>query len=80
MARPVRPGATAVQRQVALQYGIGEKAVLDRSQPQAFKLAVYRLRHEANLTLNEVAALVGVSAPRFSRIQAEMERPEKTIK
>lgn len=80
--QPLRPSATAVLRQVARQYGIGEKSVLDRSQPLAFKTAVYRLRREANLTLGEVAALAGVSAPRVSQIQAEMERPgkRKTIK
>jgi len=59
---------------VARQYGIAEKAVLDRSRPEAFKLVVYRLRLEANLTLREVAALAGVSAPRVSQIQAEMEK------
>ena len=80
--QPLRPSATAVLRQVARQYGIGEKSVLDRAQPLAFKTAVYRLRREANLTLGEVAALAGVSAPRVSQIQAEMERPgkRKTIK
>lgn len=72
--QPLRPSAPQRLRQVARQHGIGEKAVLDRSRPEAFKLAVYRLRREANLTLNEVAALAGVSAPRVSQIQAEIEK------
>jgi hypothetical protein len=37
-------------------------------------MAVDRLRRQANLPIRDVAAFVGVSAPWFSQIQAEIER------
>ncbi|SRR5258706_343968 len=56
-----------------VRHGLAQKQVLDRSHPDAFKRAVYLLRRQANLTLNEVAALARVSPPRVSQIQAEVE-------
>jgi transcriptional regulator with XRE-family HTH domain len=47
--------------------------VLDRASGSAFKAAVYLLRREANLSLKEVAVLAGVSCPRISQIQRELD-------
>lgn len=76
--QPLRPSAEQVIQQVAKTYGLTQKRVLDRSHPEAFKEAVYRLRRPTNLTLNEVATLGGISAPQVSQIQAEMEIKKKT--
>lgn len=73
--QPLRPSVAQIVQQVAHRFGISENAVLAGPRAEAFKLAVYRLRREANLTLNEVAALAGVSAPRVSQIQTQMEKP-----
>lgn len=72
--QPARPDAQAVLADVAERYGLNRRQVLDRSHPQAFKLAVYRLRREANLPLREVAAIAAVSPARISQIQTEVER------
>ena len=71
---PLRPSRQQVLEQIAGKYGLTPKGVLDRSHPEAFKLAVVRLRRQANLTLNEVAALAGISASRISQIQTEIEK------
>jgi hypothetical protein len=42
-----------------------------------WRLAVYLLRRQANLTLNEVATLACISPPRVSQIQAEVEGKKK---
>jgi transcriptional regulator with XRE-family HTH domain len=41
---------------------------------EAFKAAVYLLRRAANLPLDEVARRAGISPPRVSQIQTEIER------
>ena len=64
-------------RQVGKTYGLAQNKVLDRSHPDAFKRAVYLLRRQANLTLNEVATLARISPPRVSQIQAEVEGKKK---
>ena len=71
--QPARPDAQAVLSEVAKRHGMSPQQVLDRSHPQAFKLAVYRLRREANLPLRKVAEMAGVSPGRVSQIQAEVE-------
>jgi len=76
--QPLRPSAEQVLRQVAKFYGLAPMKVLDRSHPDAFKRAVYLLRRQANLTLNEVAARARISPPRVSQIQAELEGREKS--
>lgn len=71
--RPLRPSRAEVLDQIAKTFGLPHKKVLDRSHQEAFKLAVYRLRRHANLTLGEVAALGGISPARVSQIQSEVE-------
>jgi REP element-mobilizing transposase RayT len=71
--QPARPSAHAVLGATAKDYGMTPKEVLGRSHPQAFKMAVYRLRREANLPLRTVAEMAGVSPGRVSQIQAEVE-------
>jgi REP element-mobilizing transposase RayT len=71
--RPGRPGAAAIVRAVADAHGIPQARVLDRSNPEAFKHAVYLLRRVGNLPLNEVAQRAGISIGRVSQIQTEME-------
>ena len=47
---------------------------MDRRASQAtYRVAVYLLRRAANLPLEEVAALAGVSSPRVSQIQRGIE-------
>ena len=71
---PTRPDASAIESNVAKTYGIPRMRVMDRASGEAFKTAVYLLRRAANLTLAEVATRAGVSPPRVSQIQAEIER------
>lgn len=70
---PARPAPEAILAAVAHAYELPEEAVLQRSGGAAFKAAVYLLRRRGNMTLREVAALVGISAARVSQIQAEIE-------
>jgi transcriptional regulator with XRE-family HTH domain len=46
---------------------------MERASGQGFKHAVYLLRRQANLSLQEVAAMAGVSIGRISQIQGEIE-------
>ncbi len=71
--QPGGPTASTILKQIAKAYLISEARVLDRSHPQAFKAAIYRLRREANLPLKQVAMMAGVSPGRVSQIQAEVE-------
>jgi REP element-mobilizing transposase RayT len=68
-----RPKAEHIVRAVARAYEIARPAVLDRASGEPFKHAVYLLRRRANLPLQEVAALAGVSIGRISQIQSEIE-------
>ena len=53
---------------------VAPERVLDRRANQAtYRVTVYLLRRAANLPLEEVAALAGVSAPRVSQIQRAIE-------
>lgn len=70
---PVRPDRVLILGEVAKAYDVPLADVLDRSSGPAFKAAVYLLRREANLSLKEVAKLAGVSCPRVSQIQRELE-------
>jgi putative transposase len=78
--QPMRRSASAVLDDVAQRHGLTRAQVLERSHPQAFKSAVYRLRREANLPLREVASMAGVSPARVSQIQAQMERASADYK
>ena len=71
--RLVRPDQETILREVALVYCLSPEKVLDRASGPAFKAAVYLLRRTANLSLKEVAQLAGVSCPRISQIQTELE-------
>ena len=48
-------------------------AVLDRRHAQAYRGAVYLLRRVVNEPIGKVARRAGISAPRVSQIQAEVE-------
>jgi REP element-mobilizing transposase RayT len=70
---PIRPDRQRIVEEVAKTYGVAPSDVLDRASGSAFKAAVYLLRREANLSLKEVAVLAGVSCPRISQIQRELD-------
>lgn len=70
---PARPSVEAILETVAKGYGLSKEQILDRSMGLPFKVGVYLLRWRGNLALREVAELAGISAPRVSQIQAEME-------
>src|SRR5215813_1244417 len=72
-SRTTRPNAEHILRAVAKAYDIERPAVLDRTSGEPFKHAVYLLRRRANLPLQEVASLAGVSIGRISQIQSEIE-------
>jgi putative transposase len=75
---PLRPEAAAIEARVARAYRILPERVLDRLSGEAYKAAVYLLRRAANLPLAEVAKRAGVSPPRVSQIQAEIEKDKLT--
>jgi len=72
--QPTRPSAQAIEAAVAKRYGVPVANVLERSNADARKAAVYLLRRVANLPLALVAKRAGVSPPRVSQIQAAIER------
>jgi REP element-mobilizing transposase RayT len=71
---PMRPDASAIEADVARAYNVPRSRVRDRVSGEAFKAAVYLLRRAANLPLDEVARRAGISPPRVSQIQTEIER------
>jgi REP element-mobilizing transposase RayT len=71
---PLRPSATAIENGVAKTYGVPPNRVMHRSSGEAYKAVIYLLRRAANLPLAEVARRAGVSPPRVSQIQAQVER------
>jgi len=71
---PLRPDPGAIVAGVAKAYRISPERVLDRTSGEAYKAAVYLLRRAANLPLAEVAKRAGISLPRVSQIQAEIEQ------
>ena len=75
---PLRPDAVAIEMGVAKAYRISVDRVLDRASGEAYKATVYLLRRAANLPLAEVAKRAGISLPRVSQIQAEIERGKLT--
>ena len=72
--QPTRPNAQTIEAAVARCYGVPVANVLERSNADAYKAAVYLLRRVANLPLARVAKRAGVSPPRVSQIQAAIER------
>ncbi|WP_089937006.1 REP-associated tyrosine transposase [Candidatus Entotheonella palauensis] len=73
---PHRPLADDILAAVSAAYDRPLDLVSERSHPQAFRAWVYLLRRAANLRLKEVARLAGISAPRVSQIQREIEQGE----
>ena len=74
----LRPDAAAIEAGVAKAYRISIDRVLDRASGEAYKAAVYLLRRAANLPLAEVAKRAGISLPRVSQIQSEIEKGKLT--
>lgn len=68
-----RPSVDAILEAVTKAYGLSRERILDRSTGFPFKVAIYLLRRRGNLALREVAGLAGISPPRVSQIQAEMD-------
>lgn len=75
--RPERPLASDILTAVNTAYNRPLELVPDRSFQPAFRAWVYLLRRVANLRLKDVAALAGISGPRVSQIQQEIEQGEK---
>ena len=59
--------------EVAKAFGLARGAVLDRRHAPAYRGAVYLLRRVVNEPIAKVARRAGISAPRVSQIQAEVE-------
>ncbi|MFQ5683246.1 MAG: transposase [Candidatus Binatia bacterium] len=78
--KPLCPGADEMVATVARAYGILASRVLDRSHVEAYWLAVYLMRRVGNLSLQEVAERVGVSAARISQIQTKIEQGQTSAK
>ena len=70
---PARPSAERILRAVARAHKIPLSATMERDSGPGFKHAVYLLRRQGNLSLQEVAAMAGVSIARVSQIQGEIE-------
>lgn len=75
--RPERPLASDILTAVSTAYNRPLELIPDRSFQPAFRAWVYLLRRAANLRLKEVAALAGISGPRVSQIQQEIEQGER---
>lgn len=73
---PARPTTHQIARAVAAVHGSNPSAVFDRGAGTAFQHAVYLLRRRANLSLKEVAELVGISIGRVAQIQSKIESAE----
>lgn len=79
---PLRPSAQAVLAALAREHGLDLRQAFPKHSHPAFKQAIYLLRRAANLSLAEVARRAGVSAPRVSQIQREIEsnEPDKLLR
>ena len=73
---PSRPTVHQIVRAVAAAHGIKPGTVLERGAGKAFQHAVYLLRRRANLSLQEVAELAGISIGRVAQIQSRIEAGE----
>ena len=76
LREPARPSPEEVLAEVAKAFGLTRAALLDRRHAQAYRCAVYLLRRVANDPITQVARRAGISAPRVSQIQSEMEKSE----
>ena len=70
---PARPNPGELLTEVAKAFGLARGAALDRRHAQAYRGAVYLLRRVVNEPIGKVARRAGISAPRVSQIQAEVE-------
>ncbi|TLS77970.1 transposase [Mariprofundus erugo] len=71
--QPLRPDASSVLHMVATFCACDEHDILSRSNRLVYMLGVYLLRKMANLPLADVAEMCGVSSPRISQIQSEVQ-------
>jgi REP element-mobilizing transposase RayT len=72
--KPLRPSLDEILSAVGRTYGISADHVLDKSEVEAYWLAVFLMRRTGNLSLQEVAEHAGVSPARISQIQTKIER------
>lgn len=79
---PARPTIEAIIEQITQKYKIAAQALWSRENQDAFKAGVYLLRRAGNIPLKEVAVIAGISEPRISQIQREVEsrNASKTLK
>jgi REP element-mobilizing transposase RayT len=70
---PTRISQRTILEWVGKVYRLDPATVTTRENAEAYRCAAYLLRRAANVPLNEVAALFGVSASRISHIQRSME-------
>lgn len=78
--KPLCPGVDEIVATVRRAYDVPASRVLDRSHVEAYWLAVYLMRRVGNLSLQEVAGRVGVSAARISQIQTKIEQGQTSTK
>jgi len=71
---PSRPTKVDIFESVAEEFGITVEGLVERSDQDAYRAAVYLLRRVVNLSLKAVAGIFGVSPSRVSRIQSDIER------
>jgi len=71
---PSRPTKVDIFESVAEEFDITVEGLVERSDQDAYRAAVYLLRRVVNLSLKAVAGIFGVSPSRVSRIQADIER------
>ena len=78
--KPLRPSVDEIVATVGRIYGIPAPQVLDKSEVEAYGLAVFLMRRAGNLSLREVAERARVSPARISQIQAQIERGKASAK
>lgn len=74
--RPTQPTQEEVLGIVAAHFGIAASDAIGKQHRVAYHVGAYLLRRAANLPLNEVAHLFGVSPSRISHIQRKIEAGE----
>ena len=77
---PSRPTLKEIMQAVSGAYRLGEKDLRNRTDPKAYKTAVYLLRRVAGVGIREVGAIFGVSGSRISKIQRGIEDGEEIPK
>ncbi|MGH7884760.1 MAG: transposase [Thermodesulfobacteriota bacterium] len=77
---PERPKAEDVLKEVTKEYNLSEKELIDRTDKEAYKLAVYLLRMIVNHGIVEVSKKFKISQSMVSKIQSELDKEEKRSK